>query len=269
MKGISRLFFSAVLLLPLLFSSCNKNDGFNIFSIDDDKKLGMQVHDQIASDPVTYPILDQTTYRDAYAYMYTMRDNILNSGQVYHKNDFQWNLYIIHDDHTLNAFCTPGGYIYVYTGLIKYLDNASSLAGVIGHEMGHADHRHSTKAMTEQYGISTLLDLVIGKKQNILTDVAVSLVSLKFSRENEKDADAQSVTYLCPTKYHADGAANFFNKIIASGSSNPPEFLSTHPNPDRRVENIEEKKAALSCGGGNISTAEDETDYAHFKSLLP
>ena len=53
----------------------------------------------------------------------------------------------------LNAFCTPGGYIYVYTGLIKYLDNEAQLAGVLGHEIAHADLRHVTDQLTEQYGV--------------------------------------------------------------------------------------------------------------------
>jgi predicted Zn-dependent protease len=74
------------------------------------------------------------------------------------------------------------GLYFCVSGLIKYLDNASSLAGVIGHEMGHADHRHSTTQMTKQYGIQTLLDVVLGNNQNQLTQIASSLVNLAFSR---------------------------------------------------------------------------------------
>lgn len=133
-----------------------------MFSLEDDKSLGQQTVQQILADPATYPILSESQYAAAYSYMNAMRDKILNSGQVQHKNDFEWKLYIINDPNTQNAFCTPGGYIFVYTGLIKYLDNASSLAGVLGHEMGHADHRHFTTQMTKQYGIQTLLDVILG-----------------------------------------------------------------------------------------------------------
>ena len=63
-------------------------------------------------------------------------------------SDFDWELKIIHDDETLNAFCAPGGYIYVYTGLIKFLAHEDNLAGVIGHEIAHADLRHSTQQLT-------------------------------------------------------------------------------------------------------------------------
>jgi len=248
---------------------CNKGEGVNIFTIEDDKSLGMQVRDEIAAKPKEYPILDRTTHALAYAYLENMKTVILNSGQVTHKDDFAWELFIIQDDNTQNAFCTPGGYIYIYTGLIKYLDNASALAGVMGHEMGHADKRHSTEAMTKQYGISTLAQVVLGKNQGMLSDIALSLVNLQFSRTNESEADKYSVIYLCPTLYKSNGAAAFFNKIIATGSTQPPAFLSTHPNPEHRVENIDSQASGLSCAGGYINAAEDTTAYNSFKSLLP
>lgn len=260
---------SCTLAASFLFAGCNKDEGVNIFSIQDDRDLGAQVSAQIAADPATYPILDPVQYASAYAYLNNMRDVILNSGQVTHKADFNWELHIIRDDNTLNAFCTPGGYIYVYTGLIKYLDKASSLAGVMGHEMAHADKRHSTEAMTKQYGISTLLSLVLGKDPGLLVQVSESLVNLKFSRDNESEADKYSVIYLCPTKYKSDGAAFFFQKIQAMGGSNPPQFLSTHPNPDNRIEAIEAESKSLNCSGGNIPASEEDNAYAAFKASLP
>ena len=254
-----------LIAIVLTLSTCSK---INIFSIEDDKQLGLQVKQEIESNPTEYPILSRTSYPAPYAYLENMKQEILNSGQVTHKDDFTWELYIIKDDNVQNAFCTPGGYIYIYSGLIKYLDNASSLAGVMGHEMGHADKRHSTNAMTEQYGLQTLLDIVLGKNQGQLTQIAASLVTLKFSRANETEADKMSVTYLCPTKYHSNGAADFFRKIIASGASQPPAFLSTHPNPDNRVANIDAKSTELGCTS-SINSTDDITNYNAFKNSLP
>ena len=262
-------FMTCATAATLFFSGCKKDEGINIFSIQDDKDLGLQVSQQIAADPGTYPVLSPTQYASAYTYLNNMRDVILNSGQVTYKTEFPWQLYIIKDDATLNAFCTPGGYIYVYTGLIKYLDNASSLAGVMGHEMAHADKRHSTEAMTKQYGISTLLSVVLGNDPGLLVQVSESLVNLKFSRDNESEADKYSVIYLCPTKYKSDGAASFFQKLEAMGSSNPPEFLSTHPSPDNRVQAIQTEATGMSCSGGNISMGEENDGYAAFKASLP
>lgn len=260
-------FFLNISLVVILFtlSTCSK---INIFSIEDDKQLGLQVKQEIESNPAEYPILSKTSYPAAYAYIENMKTEILNSGQVEHKDDFTWEIFIIHDDNVQNAFCTPGGYIYIYTGLIKYLDNASSLAGVMGHEMGHADKRHSTNAMTEQYGLQTMVDLVLGKNQGQITQIATSIVSLSFSRANETEADKMSVTYLCPTKYHSNGAADFFRKIVASGGSQPPAFLSTHPNPDNRVANIDAKATELGCTS-TIDATGDVANYNAFKASLP
>ncbi len=253
--------------LTLLLSSCKKGD-LNLFSLEDDKNLGQQTVQQILADPNQYPVLSRTQYPSAYTYMDNMRNAILASGKVQHAADFEWTLYIINDPNTQNAFCTPGGYIFVYTGLIKYLDNASSLAGVLGHEMGHADHRHSTTQMTKEYGIQTLLDVVLGNNQNQLTQIASSLVNLTFSRADETDADKQSVTYLCPTQYRANGAQDFFVKIANSGGQQTPAFLSTHPNPDNRVANINAKNSELGCNS-TPSTQVEITDYQTFKNSLP
>ena len=259
-----------VIIFPAIVNTtgCKKSLGINIFTIADDKQLGLQTAQEIANHPADYPLLDKTQYAASYTYLTNLRNEILATGKVEHATDFDWDINIIRSDSVLNAFCTPGGHIYVYSGLIKYLDNASSLAGVVGHEMAHADKRHSTQRMTEIYGIQTLLDIVLGKNQNMLTQVAQQLVSLQFSRDNETEADTYSVKYLCPTEFRADGAADFFQKIVNQGSATPPQFLSTHPNPDNRIQNIESQKSSLGCS--NVPSNQVEiTNYNSFKSSLP
>ena len=153
--------FASLICFAILtsFSGCKKG-GLNVFTIEDDKNFGLQMETEIANNPSQYPLLSKTTYASSYAYLENMKQQIIAGGTLDHANDFVWKLYIIQDDNTQNAFCTPGGYIYVYTGLIKYLNNASSLAGVLGHEMAHADKRHSTEQMTKQYGLSLLVGVV-------------------------------------------------------------------------------------------------------------
>lgn len=266
-RFIASLLICATVLAS--FNGCKKGGGINFFTIEDDKNFGAQVETEINNDPTHYHILSRTTHAQTYAYLDNLKQQILNSGQVEHANDFVWKLYIIQDDTTLNAFCTPGGYIYVYTGLIKYLDNASSLAGVIGHEMAHADRRHSTQALTAQYGFSLLVSVISGTTgQEQLANIVGGLSSLAYSRDHEKEADKYSVIYLCPTQYRADGAADFFQKIIDSGAPQPPAFLSTHPSPDNRVNNIQTEKTTRNCSGTPSNTVE-VTDYATFKASLP
>lgn len=267
-KRSKTVFLASLLTCSAIFAGCKKDGvGLNIFSIEDDKQLGLQTKGQIEADPAQFPILNPATNAAAYAYINALRDDILAGGQVTHKDDFVWEVKIIKNDNVQNAFCTPGGYIYVYTGLIKYLDNKSSLAGVMGHEMAHADKRHSTTQLTKQYGVQTMLDVVLGKDQGLLTQIGSQLVNLTFSRSDENQADEYSVKYLCPTKYQADGAANFFQKIIEQGGSNPPEFLSTHPNPDNRVENIRRHAQEGACKSF-IASSENDTEYTNFKNSL-
>lgn len=265
MKQILSILIIAVTLSAA--SSCRKG-GLNIFTIEDDKNFGLQMETEIANSP-EYNLVSRSAYPQAYAYLDNMKQEIINGGQLQHKDDFVWKLYLVHDDNVQNAFCTPGGYIYVYTGLIHYLDNASSLAGVIGHEMAHADRRHSTQQLTTQYGLSLLVSVVAGTTNaGQLAEIAAGLSSLAFSRDHEKDADAHSVIYLCPTVYRADGAADFFQKIVNSGGTQPPAFLSTHPNPDNRIANIHNKEIELACNNTPSQTVEN-TEYNAFKASLP
>lgn len=242
----------AALSAVLLNNSCSEGGGVNIFSLEDDIALGAQIAAEIESDPATFPILDSADYSEAYGLIYDIRDRILASGKVYHADDFEWQIKIVHDDEVVNAFCTPGGYIYVYTGLIKYLEDESQLAGVLGHEMAHADLRHSTDQLTEAYGISLLLSIILGNEESVLADVAASLTQLAFSRGDESQADEYSVEYLCPTDYVASGSAGFFIKVEEEGGVEIPEFLSTHPNPDNRIENINAAADELGCEGDEI-----------------
>jgi predicted Zn-dependent protease len=99
--------------------------------------------------------------------------------------------------------------------LIKFLDSEDELMGVLGHEIAHADCRHSTAQLTKQYGIAFLADALLGNKA-ALNQIAKTLVGgvagLSFSRVNESEADSKSVQYLCSTSMNAAGAAGFFKK---------------------------------------------------------
>jgi len=248
----------------LVISACgmmnekNKGKGFNLFTVDQDKQLGAQVAAEIEANSNQYPILDSAQYSEVYRYIYGIRDKLLNGGNVDFKEEFPWRLRIIHNDSTLNAFCTPGGYIYVYTGILKFLDNESELAGVLGHEMGHADMRHSTRQMTQMFGVQILLDVLAGDRV-ALKQVTGALIGLRFSRSHETEADECSVEYLCPTDYNADAGAGFFQKIQSMGGSSTPEFLSTHPDPGNRIEHFQNSKVTLGCNGANQYAIEYKT----------
>ncbi len=259
--------FLLVCLVVLSITACDENNNFIIFSVQDDITLGKQVSDEIAKDP-TIKLLSRNDFPTVYNYLETMRDGILNSGEIAYANEFEWNLQVIQDDEVQNAFATPGGNIYIYTGLIKYLDHADDLAGVLGHEMAHADLRHTVRNLQRIYGVQILMNVVIGQDASMLEQIASQVVGtltgLKFSREFESEADSKSVNYLSHTNYACNGAALFFVKLNSQNQASPPEFLSTHPNPENRIENINKKASELGCD----ITLSTESDYAFIKKSL-
>ena len=261
--GVDIMTYTPFLLLAL--TGCTEDGNLNLFSIQEDIELGQQVHDEILADPETYPLLDVAAYPEAYDHLYRIRDNILASGEVQYADEFPWQTYIIHDDDTLNAFCAPGGYMYVYTGLIHYLDEEDQFAGVMGHEIAHADRRHSTQQLTKSYGISLLLEVLWGEDPELLAEVAAALVELSFSREDEAEADEYSVRYLCGTDYASNGAAGFFELLLEDASWQVPEFLSTHPSSDTRVSDINGWAETLEC---SIESSSDG-QYEAFANSLP
>jgi Zn-dependent protease with chaperone function len=259
----------ALIFLSFFLNSCKKDAPFvPLFSISDDIKLGKQVVNEIeVTNRVQFPVLDSASNIAAYRFLYGIRDEILNSGKVVYKDEFEWRLRIIRNDTTLNAFCTPGGYIYVYTGLIKFLNSKDQLAGVLAHEMAHADRRHTSRSMQTQYGVTTLLNILLGNDNSTLQQIASGIYLLKNSRDHESEADEYSVKYLCPTSYNAAGAAGFFQKMIDEGytENRLASFFSTHPSPVNRVENILQQKIDNGCIGNGFFDAE----YNAFKNLIP
>ena len=267
-RKISNLFLM-LLTISAGMTGCKDEDGnkktVNLFTLQDDIAFGAQVSAEIDSDAANYPILDSASYPEAYAHLHRITDTILQSGKVQHADDFVWQTKIIHDDSILNAFCTPGGYIYVYTGIIKFLDSEDEFAGVMGHEIAHADERHSTEALTKQYGTEVLFAILFGNDQGTLAQVAKGMIGLKYSRNNESEADMRSVDYLYPTQYDARCAARFFEKIVDAGRASGPEFLSTHPNPENRVADI---NSYWEDKGGKVGE-KFEDRYNDFKNSLP
>lgn len=263
----SKLLFIIVLVILIVYS-CKKNPddkSFNLFPLSKDIELGQQLSEEIAANPDEYPILSEMEYPLAYQHLRRIKDSILNSGEVFYKDDFVWEMKIIHNDSVLNAFCAPGGYIYVYTGIIKFLDTEDQFAGVLGHEIAHADRRHSTDQLTKAFGIQFLLGVLLGDDQDQLANIAASLLTLQFSRTDETEADEYSVKYLCSTSYNAAGAAGFFEKIENQSQGYSPVFLSTHPDPGGRVEDINANKNEFGCLGEELY----QNTYLEFKNSLP
>ncbi|MFH1295805.1 MAG: M48 family metalloprotease [Bacteroidota bacterium] len=249
-------------------TGCSKSDNINLFSVSDDIALGRQVDMEIRSNSQEYKVLDSAQNATAYAHLYRIRNTILEyATEMNHKGTFAWRCAIIHNDTVINAFCAPGGYMYFYTGLIKLLDNEAEFAGVMAHEMVHADRRHTTDQLTIIFGLDLLFQLLLGNNTNELAQIAAALAGnlglLAYSRSNEYVADKYAVRYLYPSEYDAASLRDFF--VMMQNQPHPPVFLSTHPSPEDRLERIDEEFIALGGVHGELF----EARYGDFKSILP
>jgi predicted Zn-dependent protease len=243
-----------------------------VFSVENDVELGQQTARSIQEDPQQYPLLSEDDYPEAYRYLRNMVGQIVRSKDVQYADVFAYEeVRIIQDDNVLNAFCTPGGFVYVYSGLIRYLDAGDHLAGVLGHEIGHAERRHSSLRLQKEYGTRKLLELAVwspavGLGGVVTAKMLTDLTTLKYSRGQEAESDRLSVHYLADSEYACDGAAGFFEKLLGEGNDTGiPEIVSDHPDSKARVSDIRNEAAQLGCS----TKLGDQTAWLQFKAGLP
>jgi predicted Zn-dependent protease len=151
-----------------------------------------------------------------------------------------WRFRVI-EERALNAFSVPG-YVYLHTGLIDAIgDDTDALAGVIAHEVAHTDARHSKKQM-EKGAVAGLLGAIItggDRRKAGWFNLAGNVVLLKFSRDDEYQADRLAVGYMNKTGHDPNGLIRFFQKLQRmEGRGGTPEFFRTHPNSGNRVARI-------------------------------
>jgi predicted Zn-dependent protease len=145
---------------------------------------------------------------------------------------------VVDDDEQINAFAMPGGYIYIYSGLIKAADNEAELAAVISHEIAHVTERHVAERLVAAYGLQALTNAALGENPGLIKQLVATVGTqgflLKYSRDHEREADAVGFRYLVRAGYDPMGFVTFFEKI--AGGPRMPEFMSSHPAPDNRIE---------------------------------
>lgn len=163
--------------------------------------------------------------------------------------NYQWEFNLVQDN-TANAFCMPGGKIVVYEGLLPVTQSESALAIVLGHEIAHAVAKHSAEQLStkvkQQMG-AKVLGAVLGatgvsNTTSILTQTAFSLGtklgSLKYSRNNESEADYMGLIFAAMAGYDPSVAVTFWQRMAASSTSSMSAFLSDHPSDSKRIANI-------------------------------
>lgn len=161
----------------------------------------------------------------------------------------EWEVVVFEED-SANAFALPGGKIGVHTGLLDVAKNQHQLATVVGHEVGHVLARHGAERVSQQFAAGTAMQLVgayVGEDSSNSSKMAMALlgvgaqvgVLLPYSRIQESEADEIGLRLMAQAGFNPRQSVDLWQNMAAQGGSRPPEFLSTHPAPESRIQELQ------------------------------
>lgn len=170
------------------------------------------------------------------------------------KADYHYQFYVLADDQIVNAFALPGGQIFITAALLERLDSPGQVAGVLGHEIGHVVGRHGAEHLAKANLTQQLIGAVVigtsdpnnpyaGQSSAAIAAMVGQMINLKYGRADELESDRLGVQFMAEAGYDPRGMIRVMEILReASGDSRrgQPEFMSTHPDPGRRIEKIQE-----------------------------
>jgi beta-barrel assembly-enhancing protease len=220
--------------------------GFNLVSLDEEWQLGREIERDLNR--------QLTLVNDAQVqnYVREIGQRIVNQTNMAH---LPWSFHVVRDP-AVNAFNTPGGNVYVYTGLITAADNVAELAAVIAHEVGHGVARHGTQRLSQAYGMNVAAAILLGGDPGLVQQIAAQIAAqgamAQFSQRDEREADRLGQRFMRDAGYNPLALATFFEKLAEQERRNPGavgQFFSSHPMTSERIENARREASRLGTGG--------------------
>jgi predicted Zn-dependent protease len=218
-------------------------------------RLGAQAYQDVLSDPKVKVSQDPAEEDPVQRVSARIIEAAKHSKYAESAKEFQWDVTVIKDDKTKNAFALPGGKIAVYTGIFPVADNESGLAAIIGHEVVHALARHGSERMSQ--GVLAQVGFVGASiamqtqgfspmtSQTAMSALGVGAqvgVLLPYSRAHESEADYIGLLLAAEAGYDPQEAVQVWERMQrSSGAQQPQEFLSTHPGHETRITRLMEK----------------------------
>ncbi len=195
--------------------------------------------------------------------------------KVCDRQEIPYHFAVIESDQ-INAFATPGGYVYFYTGILNMMESEAEFAAVMAHEVSHVVGRHSVKHLQTALGASVILQILLGEKSEgawgQLVGVALGVALTGYGRGYELEADEFGVYYMKEAGYNPDGARTMFKKLAQlSGDDGDRGFFesltASHPETQERLSKIDAQIAAMPRTVDNLPKFEDR--YRQMKQRLP
>ena len=220
---------AAILLIAISGSGCRKA---NLVSTQDEVRIGQEAARQFESQNRV-----ETNSADA--------QRVRRIGQrllaAIEERGVPYSFKVV-DSQTVNAVSLPGGPVYIYRGLLNLVGgDDDELAAVMAHEIGHVEGRHAAKQMSTQVQAQALIDLFLKGGAQDIAGLASQLLNLRYSRDDEFDADSRALNYTYRAGFAPRGLIEFFQKLSQlERSGGTPEFLRTHPVTTSRIQRAEE-----------------------------
>lgn len=223
-------------------------------SIGQEVQMGAQAFDQVKSDPKMRPSQDPREVEPVRRVAARIVEAAKRSKYAEMAQQFQWEVTIIKDDKTANAFALPGGKMAVYTGIFPMAKTEAGLAAVMGHEVVHALARHGAERMSQGQLTNTVLQVagaaiglsggnpMLGQATMAALGAGAQVgVLLPFSRKHESEADYVGILLAADAGYDPRESVALWERMgQASGGGGQSEFLSTHPSHDTRIDQLKE-----------------------------
>ncbi|MBZ4330534.1 M48 family metallopeptidase [Corallococcus interemptor] len=210
-----------------------------LISDEQENQLGLQVKKELETKENIQYVEDP----EVLAYVRGISQPILAQANK-DRSGVKWKVNVINDPKTVNAFATPGGFLYVYTGLLLAADTEAELAGVMAHEAGHVVGRHSARAMVNAYGLQAITQVALGQNPSTAAQIAAQLagggLQLAHSRSEETEADEYGAKYASASGFDPNGLITFFQKLQKEQGHTPGvlKWLSTHPTSEDRIAHL-------------------------------
>lgn len=262
-------------LLPLLVvsmslqqCSCSDMMGAMLVSESDERTLGAEFHRQLLAKSDSFPVFaagSSSSRRAMETYLNgcfaRVHDAIPSDERTGYHDQFTFTII---DADVSNAFAVPGGYVYLYTGILKDVKSESELEGILGHELSHVTRHHYRDALAQQVGLATLIEILGGGSSQVsqfVSGMFQNLMAMQVSQSNEFEADETGTRYLYRTGRNPLGIANFFARM--QDQSTVLKWFSTHPPSSERVLKVRGQvngDAAMKAQAENAAN-EHATDY--------
>ena len=151
---------------------------------------------------------------------------------------YEYKFHLLDASNEINAFATLDGNIYVFSGLIKFVDNPEQLAGILAHEIGHHENGDLVDRLMKELGLSVLAAVLTGGDAVMISEISKLLLSSGFDRKQEREADEFAYNLMVKAQINPARLAHFFTKLKAEEKSYPDdlEIIMTHPNSKSRIE---------------------------------